>query len=216
MMLIFIAFALSGFAADKYQWKLEETENGCQVYTSMVQGKEYIAAKATCIIPAGIGVVGEVLRDIENYPKWMEGCIETKILKVYDKANDGFIFWYHQGVPFMTDRDMVLKCSVNVDAKNGKDTICTELTKEVSFDAGKGYVRMPSFSSVWILEYIDSQKTRATFMIDPDLGNGIPKSAANNVIKKMPFKSLEKMKLMVKEPKYLERGKVSRYNKLAK
>jgi hypothetical protein len=216
IMPMFFVFVITGFAVDRYQWKLEDTSNGCQVYTSAVQGKNYIAAKATCVIPAGIGVAGEVLRDIANYPKWMEGCKETKILKVYDQANDGYIFWYHQGIPLMTDRDMILKCSVNLDVKNGKDTIYTESTKEVSFDAGKGYVRMPSFSSVWILEYIDREKTRATFMIDPDLGKGITTYAANPMIKKMPLKSLEKMKLMVKESKYLERGKVSRYNKLAK
>lgn len=216
VMLAVLSLVTTGFAADKYQWKLAGTENDCQLYTSEVPGKGYIAAKSSCVIPARIGIVGEVLRDIANYPKWMEGCVETKILKAYDPENDGYIFWYHQGIPLMTDRDMVLKCSVNMDTLNARNTINTELTGEIPYDAGKGYVRMPSFSSVWTLEYVDREHTRVTFMIDPDLGVGIPKYVANPIIKSMPYKSLKKMKEMVKGPAYVKKGETSRYNKLAK
>lgn len=215
ILLTFLSFVVSGFASDKYQWNLDGMENGCQIYTSKVSGKSYIAAKASCIIPAPIGVVGEVLRDIANYPKWMDGCKKTKMLKVYDPQNDGFIFWYHQGIPFMTDRDMVLKCSVSMDIGSGKCTVYTELTNEISYDAGKGFVRMPSFYSVWTLEWVDPEHTRATFLIDPDLG-GISSSLANPTIRNMPYKSLKNMMEMVKNPVYKEKGKTSRYNKLAK
>jgi hypothetical protein len=53
-------------------------------------------------------------------------------------------------------------------------------------------------------------------MIDPDLGKGIPKSAANHRISTMPYKSLMKMKKMVKDPKYIEKGKTSKYTVLTK
>ena len=202
------------FPEDIYQWEYAGEKKGCQIYTSKTQGKDYIAAKASCVIPVGIEVVGEVLRDIINYPKWMEGCVETKMLKVYDDENDGFIFWYRQHIPMMTDRDMVLKSSVTIDISNAKGVIATDLTEENPYNAEKGYIRMPSFNSIWILEYIDLQNTRATFMIDPHLGSELPVSVANPMIKRMPYKSLLKMKKMVKEPKYIEKGKISKYKKL--
>ena len=114
ILMLFIV-ASTGFAADKYQWKLVDTENDCQIYTSEVPGKDYIAAKTTCVIPARIETIGVVLRDIANYPEWMEDCKETKMLKVYDAANDGFIFWFRQHIPLKTDRDMVLKSRVELD-----------------------------------------------------------------------------------------------------
>jgi ribosome-associated toxin RatA of RatAB toxin-antitoxin module len=202
------------YAVDKYQWNYCSTEKGCQVYTSKVEGKEYIAAKATCVMYAGIEVVGEVLRDIENYPEWMTGCVKTKMLKIYDHQNDGFIFWYQQSIPLMADRDMVLKCSVEMDVKHAKSIVTTNLTGEISYTAGSGFVRMPSFSSLWTLESVDNEHTRVTFVIDPHLGSGIPASVANPMIKEMPYKSLLKMMKMVKISSYIEKGKTSRYKQL--
>lgn len=216
VVLTILSFAILTFASDTYQWKPAGTEKGCQLFISKVQGKEYIAAKASCVMNAGIEVVGEVLRDIENYPKWMEGCVETKMLKVYDPENDGFIFWYRQAIPFMIDRDMVLKCNVNMDFENARSVVTTVLTNEISYNSGKGYIRMPTFSSVWILEYIDNEHTSVTFMIDPHLGNGLPASVANPMIKDMPYKTLLKMIKMTNLPAYIEKGKSSRYAKLRK
>src|SRR5512145_1956641 len=60
--LTFIAASSSlAQSSPKYQWKLESTDKGCQTYTSTVQTKEYIAAKAVCVVPARIDVVGTVL-----------------------------------------------------------------------------------------------------------------------------------------------------------
>jgi hypothetical protein len=212
VLMLFVA-ATTAFAADKYQWKLVDTENNCQIYTSDVPGKEYIAAKATCIVPARIETIGMVIKDVANFPKWMEDCAETKFFKAHDD-NDGFIFWYHQHVTLKTDRDMVLKSIVNPDYKHGKITINADLTNEIPYDAGKGYVRMPSFHSEWTLNWDGRERTRVTLMVDPDLGEGIPKFIANLVIKKNPFKSLQRMMKIVKDPKYIEEGKNSKQAKL--
>jgi hypothetical protein len=216
VLMLFIV-ATAGFAqADKYQWKLVDTENDCQVYTSTVAGKDYIAAKASCVVPARIETIGVVLRDIANYPEWMEDCKETKMLKVVDDANDVFIFWFRQHIPFKKDRDMVMKSHVMIDYQKGQNTIFSDLTNEMNYDSGKGYIRMPSFNSVISLEWVDREHTRITFMIDPDLGDGLPKFVANPMIKTTPLKSLNRMiKKMLKNPKYIEAGKTSKYNKMA-
>jgi len=203
----------TGFAFDKYQWKLVDTEDGCQIYTSVVAGRDYVAAKATCVIPARMEVIGMVLRDIANYPEWMQDCKETKILKVVDDANDVFIFWFRQHITLLTDRDMVIKSKTIISPEKGQNLIYAEATNEVPYDPGKGFVRMPSFSSLFTLEWIDREHTRVSFMIDPDLGKGVPIGVANNTIKSTPFKTLRKMTKMVKLNKYVESAKTSKYNK---
>jgi len=172
-------------AENQYQWKYSGAENNCQIYTSTTPGKDYIASKATCIIPARIETIGVILRDIANYPKWMEDCAETKILKVIDDQNDVFIFWFRQHIPLRIDRDMILKSKVFLDLKNGKDIIYVESTGEMNYDAKKGYVRMPYFKATWTLEWIDREHTRVTFMIDPDLGKGIPKFLPTCLLKQI-------------------------------
>jgi hypothetical protein len=156
-----------------------------------------------------------VLRDIANYPEWMQDCKETKILKVVDDANDVFIFWFRQHITLLTDRDMVIKSKTIMRTEKGQNHIYADATNEVPYDSGKGYVRMPSFSSLFILEWIDREHTRVTFMIDPDLGKGIPIGIANNTIKSTPLKTLKKMMKMVELNKYVEPAKTSKYNKFA-
>ena len=212
MLLIVVS---TSFAADKYQWKLVDQEDGCELYTSPVAGKDYIAAKATCMMPARIEVVATVLRDIPNYSEWMEDCKATKMLKVVNDEKDVFIFWFHQHIMALTDRDMVLKSRTVIDMQNGTNLVYADSTNEIPYDAGKGYVRMPTFYSLFTLQWIDREHTRVTFMIDPDLGKGIPSGIANKTIKKIPYKSLKKMMKMVKKNNYIEAAKTSKYNKMA-
>jgi hypothetical protein len=213
LVLMLLTVASTGFAADRYQWKLVGTKDGCQIYTSPVAGRDYIAAKTTCVIPARLEVIGMVLRNIANYPEWMQDCKETKMLKVVDDQNDVFIFWFRQHITLLTDRDMVLKSKVKMNLEKGQDLIYADSTNEIPHDAGNGYVRMPSFNSLFTLEWVDREHTRVTFMIDPDLGQGVPTGIANSTIKSTPFKTLKKMVKMVKLSKYIEPAKTSKYNK---
>jgi len=213
VVLMLIIVASTSFAADRYQWKLDSFENDCQIYTSTVPGKEYIASKTTCVIPARMEVVGIILKHIEKYPEWMDDCKETKILKVVDDQNDVVIFWFRQHIALFPDRDMVLKSKVEMNLKNCKDIIYADLTDELKYEAGKGYVRMPSFSSVWTLEWKDREHTVVTFMADPDIGKGVPTGIANHLIKTAGYKSLKRMMKEVKKSEYIEEAKISKYHK---
>jgi len=213
VVLMLLIVASTSFAADRYQWKLDSVENDCQIYTSTVAGKEYIAARTTCVIPARIEVVSVILKHIEKYPEWMEDCKETKILKVVDDQKDVFIFWFRQHIDLLPDRDMVLKSKVIMNIEKGQHFIYADTNNEIPFDSGKGYVRMPSFSSVWTLEWKDREHTIVTFMVDPDLGKGIPMGIANRKIKTSAYKSLKKMMKEVKKSEYIEEAKTSKYHK---
>ncbi len=216
-LMLFVAASTSlAQTAEKYQWKLEDTEDGCQTYTSPVEGKPYIAAKATCVIPARMEVIAMVLRDIPNFSEWMHDCKATKVLKVIDAEKDIFIFWLRQHIPLLTDRDVVLKSSRTYNPETGTSIILTKSTSEMSYDSGEGYVRMPSLYNELTLEWIpgDREHTKVTFMTDPDLGSGLPKSITNNQIKKLPFKTLKGMMKMVKLQKYIDSAKTSNYHEL--
>lgn len=212
--LMLFIIASTGFAeSDKHSWQLVDTKNGCQTYTRVVAGKEYIAAKTTCVFPARMEIFGVIIRDIASYPEWMSDCKETRMLKVADDQNDVFTFWFRQHITLFTDRDMVLKSKVVRNTVTGFDMIYADSTDEMSYNAGKGYIRMPSFHSLFTLEWIDREHTRVTFMIDPDLGKGIPVSIGNMKIKKTPYKTLMNLMKMAKMSKYIEAAKTSKYNR---
>jgi hypothetical protein len=64
---MFLIVASTSFAVDKYQWDLDSIKHDCHIYYSEVPGKEYVAAKTTCVFPARIEVVAMVLREIANF-----------------------------------------------------------------------------------------------------------------------------------------------------
>jgi hypothetical protein len=200
-----------GRCANRYAWKPEKPKNGCQIYTSEVKGKDFIAAKATCIIPARVDVVGVVLHDIPNYPAWMAECVATKVLKVVSDAQDTFVFWFHQHVTLLKDRDMVLRSGVNIDQRKQHHVITVRSTDEVDYHSGEDLVRMPSFTSQWTLDWIDQGHTLVSFMVDADPGPGLPPIIANWSLPGIPYRSIEGMMRMVREPKYIEAAKTSKY-----
>lgn len=202
------AFAQS---SPKYRWKLESTDKGCHKYTSPVETKAYIAAKAVCVVPARIDVVGTVLRDIASFPNWMEDCSASKVLRVVDGQRDVFLFWFRQHIPVFSDRDMVLKTETRL--RPGWASIRVHSTHEINYDAGAGYVRMPTFTAEFVLEWVDREHTKVAFMIDPDLGDGLPAAISNSIIRDIPLKSLRGMTRMVKQEKYIRDAKGSSYER---
>jgi ribosome-associated toxin RatA of RatAB toxin-antitoxin module len=177
-------------AAPPYRWGAGDAVDGCEVSTSPVEGKPYVAARAVCVVPAGLDAVAAVLADIERYPEWMKDCAGTKVLQVVDRERDVYLIWFHQHVTLFTDRDMVLRSEV-VQRDERRRVIRASATSTVPHDSGKGYVRMPSFSSEWVLEALDAAHTRVSFTIDPDLGPGLPTGIANARIRATPLGSLQ-------------------------
>jgi hypothetical protein len=109
---------------------------------------------------------------------------------------------------------MVIKSKRIMNLEKGRYLIYGDLTNEMRYDSSKGYIRMPSFNSLFTLDWIDREHTMVTLMIDPDIGKGVPSSIANSLIKKNPYKSLKKMMKEVKKSKYIESAKTSKYNKM--
>jgi hypothetical protein len=195
----------------KYNWKLEKTDGPCTVYSSEVTGKDYIAAKAVCEVPARIEVIGLILHDIENFPAWMKDCEETKILKVENDEKDTIVFWLHQHIPILKDRDMVLRSNITIDYARGINLIEARSTNDIQHESGKNVLRMPSFYAQYRLEWIDRERTRVTYLIDPDLGPGLPTSISNSNIRKIPLKSMQGMIKIAADKKYVEAAKTSKY-----
>jgi len=198
---------------NKYEWKLERTEDNCKTYTSVVAGKEYIAAKAICDVPARLEVMGLILREIENFPEWMADCKATKILKVENEEKDTIVFWLHQHIPILKDRDMVLRSTVLIDYAKGLNLIEARSTDDIKYDSGKSVFRMPSFYAQYRLEWIDREHTRVTYLIDPDLGSGLPVGISNSTIRKIPLRSMEGMMKLARDKRVIETAKTSKYAK---
>ena len=198
----------------KYQWKLESTDANCKSYSSDVAGKPFIAAKVICDMPARIEVISTILRDINNYPKWMSGCEATKMLKVEDEATDTFVFWWHHHIPILQDRDTVLRVTTTANLARGYELIDVYSTEDIKFDSGENLARMSSAFTPFKLEWIDREHTRVSWLLDLNVGAGVPPPVANAIIKRIPYKSMIGLAKMATEKTYLDGAKTTRYAKL--
>lgn len=186
--------------AHPYAWRLEQQGGGCRTWVSPVAGRRYVAARAECVVPASREVIAAVLRDIPGFPAWMHDCKETKLLRVVDPGRDDYVFWFRQHVPLLTDRDMVLESQAERTAERTR--VLAMSTSAATYDAGEGYVRMPSFTSEWLIEPLGPDETKVTFTIDPDPGDGLPTGITNRLITKTPRASIEGLMRVVKLSKY--------------
>jgi hypothetical protein len=189
--------------AEGYRWRTLESGGGCEASASEVPGKPYVAARAVCTIPASVDVLAAVLEDIERYPEWMQDCAETRVLKVVDRDRDAYVFWFRQHVTLFRDRDMVLR-SETVVRDGRRRVVRAWSTQELPYDPGKGYVRMPSFFSEWVLEALDDGRTRVTFLVDPDPAPGLPLGIANSTIQGTPLRSLRGLARMARLARYVD------------
>lgn len=194
-----------------YHWELDRIDAPCKSYSSVTPGKEYVAAKTVCDVSARIEVLGTILRDIEKFPIWMYDCAGSKVLQVENDENDTLVFWLHQHVPILRDRDMVLRATVLSDPAHGVRIIEARTATDVQHDSGKNLLRMPSFYAQFRLEWIDREHTRVTYLIDPDLGPGLPIGLTNANIRKIPIRSMEGMMKLARNKKVIETAKNSKY-----
>jgi len=198
----------------KYNWKFDRETDGCQIFTSEVPNQRFIASKCVSIINARIDEIGVVLRDIQNFPAWIPDCIMSRILMTLNDEKDIIIFYLQQKIPILANRDMVLKTNVVLNYDKGHAYIGVDQTGNVNYPSPDGFIRMEGFNCSWFLEYIDREHTRATYIINPNLGGKVPGAFANHRIKELSYKTMLGMKRIVKEPKYIEAAKTSKYRKL--
>ncbi len=215
IIILFVVFFSSIHASgiETYNWKLESKKNGCVIYTSRVKGQPFKAAKCVSVINAPIEVIGVVLRDFPSYPQWMEDCKATKILKVIKETdiNDALIVYVHQGVPVISDRDVVLESNASYNYNRGYFKIEFRSTNQVKYGPINGNVRMKRMVGMWRLDYINRNKTRCTYVVNAHLGGMVPGWIANPALKKLPYKTMVNLKKMAQKEKYRVIAKKSKY-----
>jgi hypothetical protein len=144
----------------------------------------------------------------------MSGCEETRMLKVEDPANDTFVFWWHHHIPILQDRDTVLRATTTINLAKGFELVDVRSADDFKYSPDDRLARMPSAWTPFKLEWIDREHTRVSWMLDLNVGSGVPPPIANAIIKQIPRKSMAGLARMVTDKRYLDGARASRYGQL--
>ncbi|HOO71736.1 MAG TPA: hypothetical protein PK926_08230 [Spirochaetota bacterium] len=181
-------------------WSLIKDSNGIKLYERPVSGtelKEYMAVSA---IDAGIEVIGEVLRDVPSYNKWLADCYGAEVEKQFSR-NDMIIYMVLQP-PVIDDRDLVLKDKAVYDYDNGKALVSFQATDEVKVPLQDGRIRVTVMTGFFDMEYLGRNRTKFSYRLKVDPAGDIAKKVAYSVMKTYPYDSIKGLKKMVTDKKY--------------
>ena len=189
------------------EWDKIKDNGGIKLYGRSVRNsdlEEYIAVTS---IDAKMEVIGEVLRDVPQYSKWITDCLSARIVKKYDRNT--FVIYMVLKPPIISDRDIVLKNETVYDYKNGCATISFSCTKEVKIPLEDEYTRITVMKGIFEMEYLGRNKTKIIYNLRVDPAGYVPKVVAYSVMKDYPFSTLKRLEKMVSDSKYSAAAKGS-------
>lgn len=197
------------FQIQEDEWELLNYQDGIETYRMRHKGTDVQTFKGVAFVDAKIEVVGEVLRDIPNYPKWMYKFKDTKILKEIDRNT--YVFWSGIKTPFpYKNRDIVIENETRYNFDNGTAELDFWAAKQYQYPKQPYYLRVGLLEGTYLLEYFGRDKTRVSYQYRSDPGGNIPLAIANWIeIRHFPYHTLKGLQKVAQEKKYIDAGKQS-------
>jgi hypothetical protein len=193
--LFIVLFALLAHLSHASEWQsVDNTTDGIQIFKKDGSSSGLIAFRGIGVVEAPLPLVATVIFDTDRRREWVEGLVDSRILRWEDKEN--FIEYDHIEMPFfMNERDFVSKITMSVDLPK-KQMVFHYQSSADSSALHTDYIRGEVIDMTFILSSIDNDtKTSvdAAFLCDPK--GWIPKWLVNFFLEDWPkrtFRNLRK------------------------
>jgi len=207
MTLLLFCLCAIDFAYAAGGWTEVKDSEGIKLYERSVPGTNLMEYMAVTKMDVRMEVIGEALRDVSQYPKWLSDCESARIEKKYNRNN--YVMYIVQN-PFLIDRrDIVLKNETIYDYENGLAKITFYNTDEVKIPFKKRHVRINLMDGFFQIEFLGRNKAKFIYRLKVDPAGNIPKRVAYAVVRYYPFRSIKNLKNMVGQSKYAAMAKGS-------
>jgi hypothetical protein len=183
-----LSFVVVGQSTD---WQFSKEKNGVLVYTRPVEGFKIKEYKAIMEVDYSINQVSKVILDSSGFEEWLVDI--SKIQPAGTLPDGGVAVYMVIDTPFpVQDRDIVVVL---------KETESTDSLIKITTHAEPGlveiqddYIRMTFSSGLWLLEYIEGNRTRVTQTNLSDPGGTIPAWVINMMLTSNPLKTFNNLR----------------------
>ncbi|HOT44160.1 MAG TPA: START domain-containing protein [Spirochaetota bacterium] len=178
-----------------HPWVLKKNKDGIQVFVRDVDGIDFKEFLGVTVMDAPMAVIDKIISDVPNQVNWMCDTIESKVVK-NDPVNP--IQYNVVTAPLVSNRDVVIQTHIV-----RTPTKIVRTFQGINLDSvppRKGIVRMPKMVGVWMFEAVGKNQTKVTYQNLADPGGSLPSGLVNMTVVKMPFVTLQNMKLQI--PKF--------------
>jgi len=212
-------FAILAHLSHASEWQsVDTTTDGIQIFKKEGSGSGLIAFRGIGVVEAPLPLVATVIFDTDRRRKWVEGLVDSRILRWEDK--DNFSEYDHIEMPFlMNERDFVSKITIRVDLPK-KEMVFHYRSSDDPSAPRTDYIRGEVIDMTFILNSIDNDRSTridAAFLCDPK--GWIPRWLVNFFLEDWPkrtFRNLRKevlksdLSVDTRFSRLLERGTIDR------
>ena len=189
-------------------WELRKDDDGIKVFTREVNGSDYLAYRGETVVEGSVSALVSILYDTENEPAWVENCTLGFTLEEVS-FDENYVFEVY-GLPFpLSDRMLIIHSTLNWDDKNARIT-SREVNDFCNIRTDKRCRRVQAVDAVvmtrsrgyYDLLYIDENRTKVVWQQHVESGGALPTWLVNSSVIDIPFNSLQKLRILVKDKKY--------------
>ena len=191
-----------------YSWELQKEADGIKVFTKSMEDSDYLAYRGVTIVDGSVSALVAILYDTERAPEWLHDCSFGVTLEEVTFENNYVFETYSLPFPF-TDRQLIIHSQLTYDGKNARlesveantfclnreDTRCREV-KEMNL------VVVSRSRGHYELTYLAPYKTRVIWEQHIESGGSLPTWLVNASVVDIPFNSLKRLQILVKDPRY--------------
>jgi hypothetical protein len=207
--MVFLAVWLAGsglaVAEENDGWELIYSKDGISGYQKQIPGSELKEFKAEGFVESRMEVIGEILRDIASYPKWMANCKEAIVLKDIDRNTK--ILYNETSVPWpVPNRGVIISNTTTYDLETGRAVIRFQSIQSPDYSVKPGRVTVPFLEGEFLLEYYGREMTKVTYRHRAEPGGNIAASIANFQTHLFPVTNIKGLRRIVLLKTYRDRG----------
>ena len=210
--LCFFVFVFCYDSAQANAWKPVFNEDGIDVWAKDISGTSIIAFRGETIMNTNIHQLFTILYDPRYKKDFLQNVVEFRNLKIMPPYGGVVYVRMASKIAIIDDRDVVIESKIIPLPEKKQIRVEFQNSFQVDVPKVKYTIRIPRLKGIWLFEAFGADKTKVSYQVETDPGGLIPKWIVNLATKKLPFRTLKKLRKLVAKPdKFEESAKVVKY-----
>lgn len=188
--------------AGTIRWNEISHEDGIKVWQRKIPGQSLVEFRGRGIVNNSFLKILAVLHDTKRKTEWMDSCVGSHKVRT---IGPGKVVMYNRTgstVPLINDRDVVMESNVDIWPDKRRITIDVWNVTDPKMPEVDGVVRMPELRASWVLTALAPNRTEITYTVRADPGGALPHWLVNMVAKRLPSRTLLKLRKQVVKSGY--------------
>jgi len=196
--LLLLSFVSQSFSQS--EWELLKKKESILVYTKKSEDSKYKEVKIEASIQTTMTELVAALEDVDAHKDWVPHTIDSYIVEKLHEHK--FYYYVSSDFPFPSnDRDLVILYE-RTQNPNTKVVITKSEAVPDHMETFKKFVRIPVFSSTYILEPKANGMIDIEYLLKVSPGGKIPAWLINMAITKGPIQTMESLANLLESGKY--------------